>query len=110
MKIPTLFEELRRLRKRKGWTIFQVGERVGVSGGMISLYETREVAIPSQTLRRIAQLYEVDKEYLHFLSLPIPMEYKQLITLSPQAPKAILRHLGIRPQPGVLTLREGHQR
>lgn len=104
MKIPTLFEELRRLRKRFGWTIFQVGERVGVSGGMISLYETREVAIPSQTLRRIAQLYEVDFEYLYFLSLPIPMEYKQLITQNPQAPKAILRHLGIRPQPGEISL------
>lgn len=104
MKIPTLFEELRRLRQRKGWTIFQVGERVGVSGGMISLYETREVALPEETLRRIAQLYEVDFEYLRFLSLPIPVEYQQLIAMSPQAPKAIHRHLSIQPQPGEIPL------
>jgi transcriptional regulator with XRE-family HTH domain len=39
-------DELRAIRKRLGWTLERLGQRVGVSKGMMSRYENGETRIP----------------------------------------------------------------
>ena len=104
MNIPTLGEELRRLRKCGNWTIYEISKQIGTSASLISLYETGKAVISEENLQKLADIYRVDFEYLHFLSLPIAGVYKEIIAESPKASAAIHRGLHIRPQLGEVRL------
>jgi transcriptional regulator with XRE-family HTH domain len=57
-------KNLRRLRKERRWSQFQLGQQVGVVGSTISLYESGRREPGCDTLLRIAQIFEVSLDSL----------------------------------------------
>jgi DNA-binding XRE family transcriptional regulator len=55
---------LRALRESRGLTLEQVGQRVGMSKGYVSLYETGQRAPSPQVANKLAQALHVDPEGL----------------------------------------------
>lgn len=52
-------EKIRQIRKTKGMTLEQLGEKIGISRGMLSRLETNRSSPPIATLAKIAQGLEV---------------------------------------------------
>jgi len=52
-------ERIRKIRKIKGMTLEQLGEKIGISRGMLSRLETNRSSPPIATLSKIAQGLEV---------------------------------------------------
>ncbi len=52
-------EKIRQIRKTKGMTLEQLGEKIGISRGMLSRLETNRSTPPIATLAKIAQGLEV---------------------------------------------------
>jgi transcriptional regulator with XRE-family HTH domain len=52
-------ERIRQIRKTKGMTLEQLGEKIGISRGMLSRLETNRSSPPIATLAKIAQGLEV---------------------------------------------------
>lgn len=57
-------ERLRSLRKKRGWTMKELGERLGVAESTISLYESGSRSPRPEVLHRMADLLEVTTDYL----------------------------------------------
>lgn len=57
-------ERLKELRKQKGWTQQEVGDKIGVTKSVISFYEKQNRAPSPEVLIKFAELYEVSADYL----------------------------------------------
>lgn len=57
-------QRLKELRKQKGWTQQQVGDKIGVTKSVISFYENQDRAPSPEVLIKFAKLYGVSADYL----------------------------------------------
>ena len=55
---------IRTLRKDKGLTMKQFGERIGMAESTISLYESGKRQPDNETLKKIADFFDVSTDYL----------------------------------------------
>lgn len=92
-EIPSIGDEIRRLRKGKKFTTRDLGERLGISHVSISKYESGQVRPSEEIINKIAQVLSTDVEYLKFLALDIPEKYKKAILESGEAPSSISSRL-----------------
>ncbi len=60
----SLGENIRELRKLKGFTQTDLAKKLGLQFGTISKYEKNEISIPSDTLSKIADILETSTDYL----------------------------------------------
>lgn len=60
----TCGEKIKFFRKSKGLTQSELSQKVGVTYSTISKYEIDEISIPSETLKKIANVLEVSTDYL----------------------------------------------
>ena len=65
-----LGSRIRALRQAKGWSLTEVGQRLGCQLSLLSTIETNRVAPPPQLLERIATLLEVPLPELAQAPLP----------------------------------------
>jgi len=57
-------ERMRRLRKQYGYTQTMLAETLGLSKGTVAMWETEKRIPEVETLHKIAQLFNVNMEYL----------------------------------------------
>lgn len=98
IEIPTIGDEIRRLRKEKGFTTRDLAARLGVTHVSVSKYESGQTHISEQILTKLAEVLEVDEPYLTFLNMNIPAVYKAVIVESGNAPQSLYHILGIPPR------------
>jgi transcriptional regulator with XRE-family HTH domain len=60
----TLSEKILHLRKQNKWSQDYLGEQIGVYGRRISLYENGKSIPSTETLQKIAEVFEVSIDYL----------------------------------------------
>ncbi len=65
-----LAEKIRLLRKEKGWSQFELGEKVGVHGKHVSKWENEKFVPNLEAIRKLAQEFEVTTDYLLFDDIP----------------------------------------
>jgi transcriptional regulator with XRE-family HTH domain len=68
-------DKIRGIRERKGITLKEVAQKAGLSESLISQIETNKVSPAIDTLLRIADILEIDLEYLF-------MDYKKKKTVN----------------------------
>ena len=98
-----LGEKIRGLRKEKGWSQAELGDKVGIPGQHISRYETGKIRPRQKTLISIAKALEVPVEVLeelaaqkdhHGIDDPELLEYVEMIgSLEPEDQEAVKRML-----------------
>ncbi len=99
-----LGEKIRSLRKERGWSQAELGERVGIPGQHVSRYETGKIQPRKKTLVALAKALEVPLEVLeeanvqkgalHNIEDPELLEYVEMIgTLEPEDQEAVKRML-----------------
>ena len=81
--VDSLGNRLKSLRTKKGLTQLQVGNRIGVSKGVISSYELSNRTPPYDILIKLASLYNVSTDYL------LGLEYKRTVNVSGLTDKQI---------------------
>lgn len=65
VKIMTNFsEKLKKLRRDKGWSQDEFGEKIGIHGRHVGKYETSKALPNADTLLKIADVFEVSIDYL----------------------------------------------
>jgi transcriptional regulator with XRE-family HTH domain len=74
--VDSLGNRLKSLRTKKGLTQLQVGNRIGVSKGVISSYELSNRTPPYDILIKLASLYNVSTDYL------LGLENKRTVDIS----------------------------
>lgn len=62
----TLGTRLKELRRQKGLTQTEVGERIGVSLNTMSKIESNKCDIPGESLKKASELFNVSADYLLF--------------------------------------------
>lgn len=55
---------IRKLRKEKGYTMKQLGEAIGVAESTVSLYENGKREPDNETLKKLADIFNVSVDYL----------------------------------------------
>jgi transcriptional regulator with XRE-family HTH domain len=60
----TLGEKILKLRKEKGWSQDKLGDKIGVYGRRVSLYENDKSTPSAETLQKLADIFEVSLDYL----------------------------------------------
>lgn len=60
----TLGEKIRSLRKKRGWSQAELGDKLGFAGQNVSRYETDRIRPRKKTLELIADVFEVSVEEL----------------------------------------------
>jgi transcriptional regulator with XRE-family HTH domain len=65
-----LAEKIKLLRKEKGWSQYQLGEKVGVHGKHVSKWENDKFVPNLEAVRKLARLFEVSTDYLLFDDVP----------------------------------------
>jgi len=65
-----LAEKIKMLRKEKGWSQYQLGEKVGVHGKHVSKWENNKFIPNLEAVRKLARLFEVSTDYLLFDDVP----------------------------------------
>ena len=60
----SLGERLKEAREKKGMTQMQVAKKLGITNGAISCYERKYRDPDTETLRKLADLYEVNVDWL----------------------------------------------
>lgn len=60
-------ERIRHLRRLKGWSLQKVSAMVGIDRSTFGRYETGQTAIKSETMRRLAEIFDVPINYLYGL-------------------------------------------
>ena len=84
----TLGNRIKFLRKRANFTQSELAEKLNLSFGTISKYEKDEISIPSETLLKIANIFNVSTDFLlgrvdiKNESIPIAASTKDNIDLS----------------------------
>jgi len=63
-RVLELGTAIKKLRKERGITQKKLGERIGVSEGTISKYESNDSIPPLETLCRIARLFNISMDTL----------------------------------------------
>jgi len=66
----SLAEKIKLLRKEKGWSQYQLGEKVGVHGKHVSKWENDKFIPNLEAVRKLARLFEVSTDYLLFDDVP----------------------------------------
>lgn len=79
--------ELRKIRKATGLSVFKVGRAIGVSGSYISQFERGSCAPSDATLIALADLYDVDKQTLFNLYKRIEKEEALALMENPELRK-----------------------
>ncbi len=98
-KIPTIGQEIKRLREEKQLTTQELADKVELSRVAITKYEGGQVKPSQKVITKLAEVFEVNEEYLQFLNMDIPDEYKTVIVEISKAPRSVYLMLGITPQP-----------
>lgn len=57
-------EKLSRLRKAKGWSQPELGDKIGTSGQIISRYERSKITPSIDVVYRLAKLFDVSVDFL----------------------------------------------
>lgn len=57
-------EKLKKLRRDKGWSQDEFGEKIGIHGRHVGKYETGKALPNADTLLKIADVFEVSTDYL----------------------------------------------
>lgn len=83
-------ERIRQIRKTKGMTLEQLGEKIGISRGMLSRLETNRSSPPIATLAKIAQGLEVPIS-LFFEESGSTTEQKYTVTRSNKRKQVVRR-------------------
>ena len=65
-----LAEKIKLLRKEKGWSQFELGEKVGVHGKHVSKWENDKFIPKLEAIRKLAREFEVTTDYLLFDDVP----------------------------------------
>lgn len=60
----TLGDKILKLRKQKGWSQDKLGDKIGVYGRRVSLYENNKSTPSAETLQKIADVFGVSLDYL----------------------------------------------
>lgn len=60
----SLGERLKKERERKGWSQLYVAEKLGITNTVLSNYERNYRDPDTSTLAKLADLYDVDTDYL----------------------------------------------
>lgn len=60
----TLGERLKAAREKKGWSQLYVAQKLGIANTVLSNYERDYRDPDTETLKRLAELYEVSTDYL----------------------------------------------
>lgn len=67
---------LRELRDRQGWTLKQVGEKMGMTAASICYYEKGQRNMTSDVAQNFAQLYGVTTDFIYgFSDDSLPFEH-----------------------------------
>ncbi|MGA1825017.1 MAG: helix-turn-helix domain-containing protein [bacterium] len=66
----SLSEKIKILRKEKGWSQYQLGEKVGVHEKHVSKWENGKVIPGSDALKKLVELFKVSSDYLLFDNVP----------------------------------------
>lgn len=56
-------EQLKRLRKSRGWRQYEVAEKVGLSRSAVSNIESGNRALTLNTLQKFCEVYQIDISY-----------------------------------------------
>ena len=103
----TFGQKLIKLRNQKGWSQDALGAKIGVHGRRVSLYENDKSSPSLETLRKIAEVFEVSYDYLLTDSsdnrssvfirdkslIPLIMELEQLNETDKQTVKTLIEAL-----------------
>ena len=57
-------EKVKKLRKDAGWSQDQLGEKIGIHGRHVGKYETGRALPGSETILKIAEVFNVSIDYL----------------------------------------------
>ena len=60
----TIGEKIRKLRKEKGWSQSQLAQKIDINTRNISLYESEKAIPSSETVQKLATLFDVSTDYL----------------------------------------------
>jgi transcriptional regulator with XRE-family HTH domain len=63
-KQMTIGEKIRKLRKEKGWSQNQLAQKIDINTRNISLYESGKATPSSETVQKLANLFNVSTDYL----------------------------------------------
>lgn len=109
---------LRDLRKKHKLTTAELGLLVGVAQQQVSRYESGDVGMNTETLKRLAQTFGVSSDYLLGLSdSPRPAEKPSTLTwridtttalekFTPERIAQVVKAFGIRVEPNPLVIDE----
>lgn len=89
----TFAEYLRHQRLSRGLTMQTLASHLGISPQFISLLESGHRRPSQKLLRRCAEFFNDDVNYLNFLAQPIPEAQRRALYESPVAPEYIPRPL-----------------
>ncbi|MFJ9497827.1 helix-turn-helix domain-containing protein [Brevibacillus centrosporus] len=62
--MPTVGDIIRIERSKRKWKQEDLGKRIGVSGSAIGMYERGERKLDDETLGKLADIFEVNVDYL----------------------------------------------
>ncbi|RNB90195.1 XRE family transcriptional regulator [Brevibacillus nitrificans] len=62
--MPTVGDRIRIERSKRKWKQEDLGKRIGVSGSAIGMYERGERKLDDETLGKLADVFEVNTDYL----------------------------------------------
>jgi transcriptional regulator with XRE-family HTH domain len=60
----TIGEKIHKLRKEKGWSQNQLAQKIDINTRNISLYESGKAVPSSETVQKLANLFNVSTDYL----------------------------------------------
>lgn len=61
---PTLGRRILELRKQRGWSQPELGQKIGTSGAIIGRYERAEITPSVDVARRLAETFDVTLDFL----------------------------------------------
>jgi transcriptional regulator with XRE-family HTH domain len=93
-----LGEQLRELRKIKGFTLQQVAEKVGVSTGYLSQIERNRSKLPIGILKKIADVLDVHMNWFFQPEAHAPAEEREFIVRAGQRRKMFFTGTGIHEE------------
>ena len=72
--------KIAKYRKKAGLTQIELAERIGVNQSTISSWESNKFSPEFETIKKLAEVFEIDANELYFKTLPhfIPLEFSEV--------------------------------